>query len=70
MTPDNRAVFDSFIALAKTGNATAIKMLRTIGKGLCDVAPPETLISVIEAFNDHYTDEQIEYARQSGDASE
>jgi hypothetical protein len=63
MRPDNRERFEKVKALAKSGDELAIASLRLIAIRLCCTAPPAALIRVVEAFNDAFVDEQIEYAK-------
>jgi hypothetical protein len=67
MTPEYRAVFDDRVSRARAGDETAIAFLRILALRFCTTAPPDALIKVVEAFNDAYVDEQIDYAMKTGD---
>ena len=61
MTPEHRHDFDLIVKAARDGNKIAVKWLRNFAKRLCENAPTNSLIRVVETFADVYADEIIDW---------
>jgi len=62
VTTKHREHFNEQARLARLGDERATKFLRDLAHKMADNSSVDALIKVLEAFNDAYTDEQIEYA--------